>query len=137
MPNGVLTIEDLRLEIPKYLSKFKQLKNEKKGYDYKTWGKECPIIHFYVNDAHTQNKRIFANEIIDLWDKCKNEREYITRDDYREHCPKTSGEGKSISNPCGFAVLIRILQHRELITVLDKKENPRRRYKINKITFSC
>jgi len=110
--------QTLKKAIPHQLSSFRKLTDGHDPYYFASWDKEDGVSilrYWFWNKIKTRKnrRRIFINEIEELL-KYSLRVQRITRKDYQQYCPRTMSDG-----PCGFAVIIRVLEHFQVVEVAD------------------
>jgi hypothetical protein len=108
----------LKNAIPNQLSLFGKLTEGHDPYHFAAWDKEGNIAilrYWFWNRTKTKQnrKRVFINELEGLLKNSLISRS-ISRKDFEKYCPRTLGDGS-----CGFAVIIGILQHFQVVDVVD------------------
>jgi hypothetical protein len=114
----IMLEQTLRKEIPNKLSSFRKLTEGHDPYYFASWEKEngASILRYWFwNKSRTKQnkKRVFINEIEKLL-KYSIQEHRITRKDYKQYCPRTMRDG-----PCGFAVIIGILEHFQVVEIVE------------------
>ena len=109
--------QTLKKAIPHELNSFSKLTEGHDPYYFSSWAEEngMPILRYWFwNRTKTRKngKRVFVNEIEDLL-KHSHRTRCITRADYHRYCTRTKSDGD-----CGFAVIIRILEHFQVVEVV-------------------
>jgi len=112
--------QTLKKVIPHKLNSFNKLTEGHDPYYYTSWAEEdgMPILRYWFwNRTKTKKngKRVFVNEIEELL-KHSHQKHRITRADYLRYCTRTNSSGD-----CGFAVIIRILEHFQVVEVVGSK----------------
>lgn len=110
----------LKKVIPHELNSFCKLTKGDDPYHYTSWAEAdgMPILRYWFwNRTKTKKygKRVFVNEIEELL-KHSHQKHRITRADYLRYCPRTKRGGD-----CGFAVIIRILEHFQAVEVVGRE----------------
>ena len=119
LPSNTNSLEQaLKNAIPNKLNIFGKLTEGHDLYNFEAWDKEDNIAilrYWFWNRTKTKQnrKRVFINELEGLLKQALISKT-ISRKDFEKHCPLTLGDG-----PCGFAVIIAILQHFQVVDVGD------------------
>jgi hypothetical protein len=105
--------------IPSQLSAFPKLTGGNDPYYFDYWENESNIAilrYWFWNRTKTKQnrKRVFINEFEKLLKQLFISR-IVTRQDFEKYCPQTLSDGS-----CGFAVIIGILQHFQVVEVVDE-----------------
>ena len=109
--------QTLKKVIPHELNSFSKLTEGHDPYYFTSWAEEngMPILRYWFwNRTKTRKnkKRVFVNEIEELLKHSQRMRRII-RSDYLRYCPRTNSSGD-----CGFAVIISILEHFQVVEVV-------------------
>ena len=106
----------LRTVIPEQLRVFSKLTSGKDPYYFSRWDRDKasgePILRYWFwskDRSCKRHKRVFIDELGRLLGSAVDTGE-ITRSAYKRYCPKTSSSG-----PCGFAVIIGVLEHLNIV----------------------
>jgi hypothetical protein len=128
-----MSFEDtLRTVIPSEIKIFAKLTEGHDPYYFFEWDKidnSVVLRYWFWNKTKTgkHKKRVFIEEIPKLlsgFDKPT----IITRTDFEKNCPRTKSDGG-----CGFAVMIRILEHFQIVESVDGKYLIKRTEKIREL----
>ena len=124
--------QTLQKVIPSQLSNFRKLTEGYDPYCFASWDKEDSILilrYWFWNKTQTKKnkKRVFVNEVEELLKNSLRVKK-ITRCEFKKYCPRTQGDG-----PCGFAVTIRILEHFQIVGVVDGEYIVRSEKKIQEL----
>ena len=108
----------LKKAIPSQVSSFSKLTDGHDPYRYSSWDKENGVSilrYWFWNRTKTKQnkKRVFINEVEELL-KYSLLAKRISRKDFQKYCPRTLSDGT-----CGFAVTIGILEHFQVVEVID------------------
>jgi len=108
--------QSLKKAVSVELTSFEKLTEGHDPYYFSMWDEEdgtSILRYWFWNKAKTEKrrKRVFVSEIESLL-RYAHKSQFITRDDFRTHCPRTNSDGG-----CGFAVIIRILEHFQVVEI--------------------
>ena len=108
----------LKKAIPSQLSSFRKITDGHDPYHFASWDTEASVSilrYWFWNRTKTKQnkKRVFINEVEELL-KYSLLAKRISRKDFQKYCPRTLSDG-----PCGFAVTIGILEHLQVVEVVD------------------
>jgi len=108
----------IKKSIPSQLSLFDKFKEGHDPYHFAAWDKDSNITilrYWFWNKAKTKKyrKRVFINELEELLKHSLISRS-ISRKEFKKYCPRTSSDGS-----CGFAVIIGILKHIDVVDIVD------------------
>jgi hypothetical protein len=112
--------QTLKKAIPNELSIFEKLTEGHDPYYFYVWDEEdnVSILRYWFWDktnTRKNRKRVFVDETEALLSNVQRARN-ITRGDYERYCPRTYRDGG-----CGFAVIIRVLEHFQVVEVVGSE----------------
>jgi hypothetical protein len=110
--------QSLKEAVPAELKSFAKLTMGHDPYFFDKWDEEAgaSILRYWFwskDKTERRKKRVFVGEIEELL-KHLHAGQSFARDDFQKHCPRTNSDG-----PCGYAVIIRILEHFQEIQTIS------------------